>query len=137
MAKKQLRSARRKPRTDAQRNRERILEVAKEMFARSGANSTLDEIATQAGVGAGTLYRHFPTRDALLEAVYRTEVEKLASAERTLAQTLAPVEALRAWMSLFVDYICNETDHRTRIEYAGRSPLKGVRSFSRPDQGSD
>ena len=108
MATKRLRSARRKPRTDAQRNRERILEVAKEAFARSGANSSLDEIATEAAVGAGTLYRHFPTRDALLEAVYRTEVEKLAAAERTLAQTLPPVEALRAWMLLFVDYIATK-----------------------------
>ncbi len=95
----------RKPRTDAQRNRERILEVAKEAFAQSGANTTLDDIAKQAEVGAGTLYRHFPTRDALLEAVYRTEVEKLAAAERRFAEAMPPVEALRAWMLLFVDYI--------------------------------
>ena len=59
----------RKPRTDAQRNRERILEVAKEAFTRSGANASLDDIAKEAGVGAGTLYRHFPTRDARIEAV--------------------------------------------------------------------
>ena len=58
-----------------------------------------------AGVGAGTLYRHFPTRDALLEAVYRTEVEKLAAAERRFAQAMPPIEALRAWMLLFLDYI--------------------------------
>jgi AcrR family transcriptional regulator len=95
----------RKPRTDAQRNRERILEMAKEAFARSGASTSLDDIAKQAGVGAGTLYRHFPTRDALLEAVYRTEVEKLASTERKFAQTMPPIEALRTWMLLFVDYI--------------------------------
>jgi AcrR family transcriptional regulator len=98
-------SAQRKPRADAQRNRERILEVAKEAFTRSGANTSLDEIAKEAGVGPGTLYRHFPTRDALLEAVYRTEVEKLAAAERKFAQTMPPIEALRAWMLLFVDYI--------------------------------
>ena len=98
-------SAQRKPRADAQRNRERILEVAKEAFTRSGANTSLDEIAKEAGVGPGTLYRHFPTRDVLLEAVYRTEVEKLAAAERKFAQTMPPVEALRAWMLLFVDYI--------------------------------
>lgn len=98
-------SAGRKPRTDAQRNRERILEVAKEAFTRSGVNTSLDDIARQAGVGAGTLYRHFPTRDALLEAVYRTEVEKLAAAERELSEKLPPVAALRAWMLLFVDYI--------------------------------
>src|ERR1700680_2619938 len=95
----------RKPRADAQRNRERILEVAKLEFTQSGANASLEEIAKKAGVGPGTLYRHFPTREDLLEAVYRTEVEKLAAAERKFAETLPPVGALRAWMLLFVDYI--------------------------------
>jgi AcrR family transcriptional regulator len=95
----------RKPRADARRNRERILEVAKQEFTRSGANASLEEIAKQAGVGPGTLYRHFPTREALLVEVYRKEVEKLAAAEREFAETLPPVEALRAWMLLFVDYI--------------------------------
>ena len=95
----------RKPRSDAQRNRERILEVAKEAFTRSGVNASLDEIAKEAGVGPGTLYRHFPTRETLLGAVYRTEMEKLASAERKFAEELPPVEALRAWLLLFVDYI--------------------------------
>jgi AcrR family transcriptional regulator len=95
----------RKPRADAQRNRKRILEVAKEAFTRSGANISLDDVARRAGVGAGTLYRHFSGREALLEAVYRTEVEKLAAAERKFAQTMPPVEALRAWMLLFIDYI--------------------------------
>ena len=85
MPKKRSQSAQRKPRTDAQRNRERILEVAKGAFARSGASTSLDDVAKQAGVGARTLYRHFPTRDTLLEAVYRAEVEKLAAAERKLA----------------------------------------------------
>jgi AcrR family transcriptional regulator len=108
VAAKSSRSAARKPRTDAQRNRERILEVAKEAFTRSGANTSLDDIAKQAEVGPGTLYRHFPTRDALLEAVYRSEVEKLAAAERELSQKLPPVEALRAWMFLFVDYIATK-----------------------------
>jgi len=98
-------SKQRKPRTDALRNRERILHVAKQAFSLSGASASLDEIAKQAGVGPGTLYRHFPTRAALLEAVYRTDVEKLASAERKFAETLPPVEALRAWMLLFVDHI--------------------------------
>lgn len=95
----------RQPRADAQRNRQRILEVAKDAFARSGVNTSLDDIAKEAGVGPGTLYRHFPTRDALLEAVYRTEVEKLAAAQKKFAETMPPVEALRAWMLLFVDYI--------------------------------
>jgi AcrR family transcriptional regulator len=102
---KRSKPAPRRPRADAQRNRERILEVAKEAFTRSGANVSLDEVAKQAGVGAGTLYRHFPTRDALLEAVYRTEVGKLAAAEQEFARTMKPVDALRAWMLLFVEYI--------------------------------
>ncbi|HXW92304.1 MAG TPA: TetR/AcrR family transcriptional regulator [Terriglobales bacterium] len=105
MGKKSAKTAQRKPRTDAQRNRDRVLGVAKEAFTRYGANASLDDIAKEAGVGAGTLYRHFPSRDALLEAVYRTEVEKLASAQRKFAETMPPIEALRAWMLLFVDYI--------------------------------
>ena len=108
MATKRSRPGQRKPRADAQRNRARILEVAKKAFTRSGADFSLDEIAKQAGVGAGTLYRHFPTREALLEAVYRTEVEKLAAAEREFAEKFPPVEALRAWMLLFVDYIATK-----------------------------
>ena len=105
MVKKSSKPARRKPRTDAQRNRERILGVAKEAFTRHGANASLDDIAKEAGVGAGTLYRHFPSRDALIEAVYRTEVERLAAAQRKFSDTMPPIEALRAWMILFVDYI--------------------------------
>ncbi len=105
MAAKPKKPGPRKPRVDAQRNRERILEIAKQAFTRSGVDISLDEVAKQAGVGAGTLYRHFPTRDALLEAVYRSEVEKLAAAEQKFAETMPPIDALRAWMLLFVDYI--------------------------------
>jgi AcrR family transcriptional regulator len=105
MATKRSQPPQRKPRADAQRNRDRILKVAKDAFTRLGAEASLDDIATQAGVGAGTLYRHFPSREALIEAVYRTEVEKLAAAERSFAEAMPPIEALRAWMMLFVDYI--------------------------------
>ena len=108
MTTKRTQTVLRKPRTDAQRNRSRILEVAKEAFSRSGANASLDDIARQSGVGAGTLYRHFPSRDALLEAVYSNEVRKLAVAERELSARLPPVQALRAWMLLFVDYIATK-----------------------------
>ena len=104
MTKKRSTTAR-KPRTDALRNRERILEVAKAAFTRQGANASLEEIAKQAGVGTGTLYRHFPTRDELIEGVYRNEVEKLAAAAARFAETMSPLEALRAWMLLLVDYI--------------------------------
>ncbi len=102
---KKLSTTARKPRADALRNRERILEVAKAAFTRQGANASLEEIAKQAGVGAGTLYRHFPTRDELIEGVYRNEVEKLAAAAARFAETMSPLEALRAWMLLLVDYI--------------------------------
>jgi AcrR family transcriptional regulator len=105
MAAKRPEAAGRKPRADAQRNRENILEVAKEAFTRSGADTSLDDIAKEAGVGPGTLYRHFPTREALLEAVYRSEVEKLAAAERKFAQEMPAIEALRTWMLLFIDHI--------------------------------
>jgi AcrR family transcriptional regulator len=108
MPTKNQKKAPRKPRTDAQLNRERLLEAAKAAFTRSGANASLDDIASEARVGAGTLYRHFPTRDALIEAVYRTEVEKLAAAERKFAEAMSPIEALRAWMLLFVDYIATK-----------------------------
>ncbi len=100
MPKKHSRPAGRRPRSDAR--------VAKVAFARSGANTSLDDIAKQANVGPGTLYRHFPTRDALIEAVYHTEVEKLAAAQRELSAKLPPIEALRAWMMLFVDYIATK-----------------------------
>jgi AcrR family transcriptional regulator len=105
MAQKHAQPSPRKPRADALRNRERILEVAKQAFTRFGANASLDDIARQTGVGAGTLYRHFPTRDTLIEAVYRSEIEKLAAAQRKFAETMTPIEALRAWMLLFVDHI--------------------------------
>src|SRR2546430_13064446 len=98
----------RKPHSDAQQDRDRILEVAKRAFTRTGAQASLDDIAKQGGVGRGTLYRHFPTRDALIEAVYHTEVEKLGAAQRELSANLPPIEALRAWMMLFIDYIATK-----------------------------
>lgn len=98
----------RKPRADAQRNRVLLLETAKAAFAEKGAGASLDEIARTAGVGTGTLYRHFPTRDALIEAVYRNETEQLAAAATRLAETEAPTAALREWLLLFVDYLATK-----------------------------
>jgi AcrR family transcriptional regulator len=95
----------RKPRSDAQRNRERILEVARQVFTRRGADASMDEIAKRAKIGPGTLYRHFPTRDELLATVYITEVEKLAAAQKKMSAELPPIEALRAWLLVFIDYI--------------------------------
>ena len=93
---------------DAQRNRERILDVARLAFARHGAEATLDDIARQAEVGAGTLYRHFPTRDALIEAVYRNEGDNLTAASERCADSMPPLEALRAWMLLFVEHVAEK-----------------------------
>ena len=98
----------RKPRTDAQRNRERILEVARHAFTERGAEVALDEIARRAEVGPGTLYRHFPTREALIEEVYRSEVQKLTAAGRRYALTMQPLEALRTWMLLFIDHVAGK-----------------------------
>jgi AcrR family transcriptional regulator len=98
----------RKPRADGQRNRDHLLAVAKTVFTRDGTGINLDEVAKQAGLGVGTLYRHFPTRDALIEAVYRAEVEGLAAAATQLSVSHPPLEALRQWMRLFVDYIATK-----------------------------
>jgi AcrR family transcriptional regulator len=98
----------RKPRVDGQRNRERLIEAAKAAFGDVGADASLDEIARRAGVGIGTLYRHFPTRDAIVEAVYRREVQQLAAAAQRLLGTMQPGEALHQWMRLFVDYIATK-----------------------------
>ena len=100
--------------------------MAKEAFARSGASTSLDDMAKQVGVGAGTLYRHFPTSDALLEAVYRTEVEKLAAAERKLTQGMRPIEALRSWMLLFVDYLATKQIIAPALNTLVRRSLEGV-----------
>jgi len=90
-------------RADAQQNRDRILEVALEAFTASGAAS-LNSIAKQAGVGIGTLYRHFPTREALVLEVYRHEVRQLADAAPVLLETRPPIDALRAWMDRLAHY---------------------------------
>lgn len=98
----------RKPRADSLRNRERLLEAAKAGFTEVGPEVSLEEIARRAEVGIGTLYRHFPTRDAVVEAVYRREVEQLAEAAASLLEQHGPAEALHAWMRLFVDYIATK-----------------------------
>ncbi len=95
----------RKPRADAQRNRDTLLKVAKAAFTKKGAEVNLDDLAKEAGLGVGTLYRHFPTRDALIEAVYRAGVQELAEMAAQLSAERPPIEALRDWMKIFVDYI--------------------------------
>jgi AcrR family transcriptional regulator len=92
-------------RADAARNRERLLDAAVRAFASEGPGATLDQIAKEAGVGIGTLYRHFPTREALVEAAYRNELARLCDAAPELLAAHAPDRALRIWMDRFVDYM--------------------------------
>ena len=95
----------RRPRADAERNRTRLLDTARAAFASGQDTVTLDQIARDAGVGIGTLYRHFPTREALVEALYRKELGDLCASADDLLQSNSPDRALRAWMSGFADYV--------------------------------
>jgi AcrR family transcriptional regulator len=95
-------------RADAQRNVERLIAAAREAFAAHGANAPLDDIARSAGVGAGTLYRHFPTRLALVEAVYRDSVERLCAEGAHLEATEPPAEALVDWLRGFVTVVAEK-----------------------------
>jgi AcrR family transcriptional regulator len=98
----------RKPRVDAVRNRERVLEAAKTVFSAGGPEASLEAVARTAGVGIGTLYRHFPTREALFEAVYRREVQHLADLADRLKEEEEPVEALRHWMRSNVRFVATK-----------------------------
>src|ERR1700733_11151226 len=93
-----------RPRADAERNRARLLDAAKAAFS-SGQTPTLEQIARAADVGIGTLYRHFPTREALVEALYRKEVADLCGAAEELLKSRTPERALRAWMDEFANYV--------------------------------
>jgi AcrR family transcriptional regulator len=95
----------RAPRADARRNRERLLASASRLFAERGPDVPYTEIAKDAGVGVGTIYRHFPTRESLIEAAYRSELDAVCDAAAELARTLGAGQALRAWMDRFVDYM--------------------------------
>jgi AcrR family transcriptional regulator len=98
----------RKPRSDAVRNRERVLEAAKAVFSAGGSDASLEAVAKRAGVGIGTLYRHFPTREALFEAVYRREVDQLSELAEQLKSTAAPVDALRRWLKSNVELVATK-----------------------------
>jgi AcrR family transcriptional regulator len=108
IAMRQLENRSRKPRADAVRNRERVLAAAKAVFSAGGAEASLEAVARAAGVGIGTLYRHFPTREALFEAVYRREVQQLADLAEQLKQEAEPVEALRQWMRSNVEFVATK-----------------------------
>src|SRR5947209_17554208 len=92
-------------RADAQRNRQRLIDAAVAVFSAGQDPVALESIARDAGVGIGTLYRHFPSRAALVEAVYRSELDRLCSGAEQLLATQDPADALRAWMQRYVDFV--------------------------------
>ena len=119
----------RKPRADALRNRERVLEAAKVVFSAGGADPSLDAVARRAGVGIGTLYRHFPTREALYEAVYRREVEQLGDLAEHLVNEAKPVEALRRWLRSNVEFVATKKGMSAALALAAQGSPE-LKSYS-------
>jgi AcrR family transcriptional regulator len=115
----------RRPRADSVRNRERLLKAAARILGTGGANASLEAVAKRAGVGIGTLYRHFPTREALFEAVYRHEVDEVAQLAEQMGQESAPVDALRQWLRTIVQLVATKKGMLAALALAadGRSDL--------------
>jgi AcrR family transcriptional regulator len=111
----------RKPRADAIRNRERVLEAAKAVFSAGGPEASLEAVARKAGVGIGTLYRHFPTREALFEAVYRREVQQLSELAESLKGDADPVDALRRWLRSNVEFVATKKGMSAALALAVQS----------------
>ena len=128
--------ASRRPRADSIRNRERLVEAATHVFSAGGRQAKLDAVAREAGVGIGTLYRHFPTRETLFEAVYRREVDQLGELAQRLAQEAAPVEALRKWLHANVRLVATKKGMVEALQLVahGSSELKAY-SFERLTDG--
>ena len=120
----------RRRRADAERNRVRLLDVARTAFASGEATVSLEHIARDAGVGIGTLYRHFPTREALVEALYRQELDELCASPAKLLETLPPELAIRAWMDRFRDYVIAKremADTLRAVFASGKFTIPGIR----------
>ncbi|WP_043829963.1 TetR/AcrR family transcriptional regulator [Muricoccus aerilatus] len=115
-------SHQRRPRADAVRNRERVLEAAKAVFSEGGTETGLEAVARRAGVGIGTLYRHFPTREALYEAVYRREVEQLTELARQFAAEMRPLDGLRRWIEALVDFVATKKGMVSALALAAHKP---------------
>ncbi|WNV87770.1 TetR/AcrR family transcriptional regulator [Umezawaea sp. Da 62-37] len=98
----------RRPRADATRNRQQLLDVATSLFTSAQAEPSMRAIAHEAGVGIATLYRHFPTRESLVDAVYQDQVSRLTTGARELLAQLDPPAALRRWMDLFGEWIATK-----------------------------
>ena len=114
----------RKPRADAVRNRERVLEAAKAVFSAGGADASLEAVAKRAGVGIGTLYRHFPAREDLFEAVYRREVEQLGDFAEQLKAEPDAVEALRRWLRSNVEFVATKKGMLAALQLAAYGPTE-------------
>jgi AcrR family transcriptional regulator len=116
----------RKPRSDGLRNRERLTEAATRVFAEGAAQARLETVAREAGVGIGTLYRHFPTREALFEAVYRREVDQLGELAEQLVGDGAPLEALRTWLHANIHLVATKRGmvQALQLVVSGSSELK-------------
>jgi AcrR family transcriptional regulator len=102
-------------RADARRNRQRLITVATQAFASGEAAVSMDSIAKRAGVGSGTLYRHFPTRDDLVEEVYRSQIQQLETAARELLARESSAQALRLWMDVFADWAATKYGMRDAL----------------------
>ncbi|WP_329560567.1 TetR/AcrR family transcriptional regulator [Kitasatospora sp. NBC_01266] len=119
-------------RADARRNRDRLIEVAARAFTQDGPEVTLEAIAKEAGVGIGTLYRHFATREELVEAAYRSELAKLCGSAMELLATMEPDAALRAWMDGFVHYMTTKrgmSDALRALIASGGDPFSHSRAM--------
>ena len=121
-----IEKASRKPRVDSIRNRERLLDAATEIFSAGGTQASLEAVSRRAGVGIGTLYRHFPTREALFEAVYRHEVDLLGDLAEQLAGDNEPVEGLKKWLQANVRLVAAKKGMIEALQLAahGSSELK-------------
>jgi AcrR family transcriptional regulator len=128
-------SPRRAPRADAARNRERLLVAAKAVFSAGGAEASLEAVAKRAGVGIGTLYRHFPTREALFEAVYRREVEELAIMAEV--EDGPPAEALRRWVHANVEFAATKKGMAAALALAAHNKDLSAYSFERLSRALD
>ena len=121
----------RAPRADAARNRQRLLAAAKAVFSAGGAEASLEAVARHAGLGIGTLYRHFPTREALFEAVYRHEVDELAALAEQLNATSSPEQALRRWVRANVEFVATKKGMAVALALAAHNKDLSAYSFDR------
>jgi AcrR family transcriptional regulator len=116
----------RKPRADASRNRDRLLAAARSVFNQGGPGASLEAVAREAGLGIGTLYRHFPTREALYEAVYRREVEQLVELAARLSAELPPTEAVRRWLAANVEFIATKKGMAAALALGSTKPSDSI-----------